>query len=133
MQASRVDGVAAVGPSGGRPACSARDGRRRRAAAAAAAFQGDPEDSDDWRCGRGDQCHGLTLYWFAPTSARDLEVHRIVRHLLAAGYRQPAGRAGRHGQARDHHRPGGAVQATYDGHPLYTYIGDRSPGQAQRQ
>jgi predicted lipoprotein with Yx(FWY)xxD motif len=28
-------------------------------------------------------------------------------------------------------RPGGAVQATYDGHPLYTYIGDSSPGQEQ--
>ena len=26
--------------------------------------------------------------------------------------------------------PGGATQATYDGHPLYTYIGDSVPGQA---
>jgi predicted lipoprotein with Yx(FWY)xxD motif len=24
----------------------------------------------------------------------------------------------------------GGVQATYDGHPLYTYIGDSGPGQA---
>jgi hypothetical protein len=23
----------------------------------------------------------------------------------------------------------GAVQATYDGHPLYTYVGDSAPGQ----
>jgi predicted lipoprotein with Yx(FWY)xxD motif len=28
-------------------------------------------------------------------------------------------------------RPGGGLQATYDGHPLYTYLGDRGPGQAQ--
>jgi predicted lipoprotein with Yx(FWY)xxD motif len=37
-----------------------------------------------------------------------------------------AGSAGR----GDIERPGGATQATYDGHPLYTYTGDGSPGQA---
>jgi predicted lipoprotein with Yx(FWY)xxD motif len=28
-------------------------------------------------------------------------------------------------------RPGSILQATYDGHPLYTYIGDSGPGQAR--
>jgi predicted lipoprotein with Yx(FWY)xxD motif len=27
-------------------------------------------------------------------------------------------------------RTGGADQLTYDGHPLYTYVGDTAPGQA---
>ena len=28
-------------------------------------------------------------------------------------------------------RSDGAIQATYDGHPLYTYLGDTAPGQAR--
>ena len=28
-------------------------------------------------------------------------------------------------------RTGGARQLTYNGHPLYTYIGDTAPGQAR--
>jgi predicted lipoprotein with Yx(FWY)xxD motif len=27
-------------------------------------------------------------------------------------------------------RTGGATQVTYEGHPLYTYIGDSAPGQS---
>ena len=55
---------------------------------------------------------------------------RLVRHLLAACLRQPRRRPGVTGKLGTIKRPGGGLQATYDGHPLYTYIGDRGPGQA---
>ena len=55
---------------------------------------------------------------------------RVVRHLLAAGLRQPCRRPGVTGKLGTIKRPGGGVQATYDGHPLDTYIGDRGPGEA---
>ena len=55
---------------------------------------------------------------------------RVVRCLLAAGLRQPHRRPGVTGKLGTINRPGGGLQATYDGHPLYTYIGDSGPGQA---
>jgi Secreted repeat of unknown function len=56
-----------------------------------------------------------------------VELQRQLRDLLAAR----AGQAehGRRGQAERHVRHDQAVQATYDGHPLYTYAGDSSAGQ----
>ena len=49
------------------------------------------------------------------------------RRLPASG-RPVTGVTGKLGTIK---RPGGATQATYDGHPLYTYIGDSAPGQAK--
>ena len=73
---------------------------------------------------------GLTLYWFAPdTPARSncngscAAYWPPVRGRLSAS----PGISGRIGTIR---RSDGSIQATYDGHPLYTYIGDTAPGQA---
>ena len=33
-------------------------------------------------------------------------------------------------KAMEHNSAPGATQATYNGHPLYTYVGDTQPGQA---
>ena len=54
-----------------------------------------------------------------------------MRPLLAAGAGTRDRRRWRHGQARHDQRSDGSAQATYNGHPLYTYIGDTSPGQAK--
>ena len=75
--------------------------------------------------------NGLTLYWFAPDTPA---TSRCTGSCTASGRRLPAIQAGPGitGRLGTIERPGGGLQATYDGHPLYTYIGDNGPGQAQR-
>jgi predicted lipoprotein with Yx(FWY)xxD motif len=73
--------------------------------------------------------NGLTLYSFAPDSAA-----KSVCYGSCAAYWPPVpGHAsagpGVTGQLGTITRTGGSTQATYDGHPLYTYIGDSAPGQ----
>jgi len=43
----------------------------------------------------------------------------------------PAAGPGVNGRIGTIKRPDGSAQATYNGHPLYTYIGDSAPGQAR--
>ncbi len=74
---------------------------------------------------------GLTLYWFAPdtpTTSRCTGSCAAYWPPVAGASRVGPGVTGKVGTIR---RPGGGVQATYDGHPLYTYIGDDGPGQAK--
>ena len=76
--------------------------------------------------------NGFTLYWFAPDSPSASRCTGScasywppVTGIPAAG---PGVTTGKLGTIK---RPGGTTQATYDGHPLYTYIGDDAPGQAR--
>ena len=73
---------------------------------------------------------GRTLYWFAPDSSTTSVCNGScavywppVKGPLTAG----AGVTGTLGTIR---RADGSTQETYNGHPLYTYIGDSGPGQA---
>jgi predicted lipoprotein with Yx(FWY)xxD motif len=72
---------------------------------------------------------GLTLYWFAPDKP-----DKSVCYGDCAAYWPPvAGHMsagpGVTGTIGTINRTDGTTQATYDGHPLYTYIGDHAPGQ----
>jgi predicted lipoprotein with Yx(FWY)xxD motif len=74
---------------------------------------------------------GRTLYWFAPDNSTQSKCYGScasywppVRGPVTAG----SGVQGTFGTIR---RTDGTVQATYNGHPLYTYVGDNSPGQAR--
>jgi len=73
---------------------------------------------------------GLTLYWFAPDTSTSSTCFGSCAVYWPPVSGSPAAGPGVTGKLGTIKRPGGGLQATYDGHPLYTYIGDRGPGQA---
>ena len=73
---------------------------------------------------------GFTLYWFAPDTATSSKCFGSCAIYWPPVSGSPAAGPGVTGKLGTIKRPGGGLQATYDGHPLYTYIGDRGPGQA---
>ena len=74
---------------------------------------------------------GFTLYWFAP----DTPTKSACNGSCAAYWppvKGPAAlSAGVAGQVGTIKRSDGSLQATYNGHPLYTYVADGAPGQAK--
>ena len=73
---------------------------------------------------------GLTLYWFAPDTSTSSKCFGACATYWPPVSGSPAAGPGVTGKLGTIKRPGGGLQATYNGHPLYTYIGDRGPGQA---
>ena len=73
---------------------------------------------------------GLTLYWFAPDTSTTSKCTGSCATYWPPVSGSPAAGPGVTGKLGTIKRPGGGLQATYNGHPLYTYIGDRGPGQA---
>jgi predicted lipoprotein with Yx(FWY)xxD motif len=74
---------------------------------------------------------GRTLYWFGPdTSTRSACTGACAQYWPPVGPPATAG-PGVTGRLATIHRPGGSLQETYNGHPLYTYIADTGPGQAR--
>jgi len=73
---------------------------------------------------------GLTLYWFAPDTATTSKCNGSCTAYWPPVIGDPRAGPGVTGKLGTLSRGGHTVQATYDGHPLYTYIGDNRPGQA---
>ena len=73
---------------------------------------------------------GLTLYWFAPDTSTSSKCFGSCATYWPPVSGSPTAGPGVTGKLGTIKRPGGGLQATYDGHPLYTYIGDSRPGQA---
>ena len=75
--------------------------------------------------------NGLTLYWFAPDTPATSKCTgscAVYWPPVSGTARAGPGVTGTLGTIK---RPDGHLQATYDGHPLYTYLGDSAPGQAR--
>ena len=75
--------------------------------------------------------NGLTLYWFAPDTPATSKCTGSCTAYWPPVSGNPRAGPGVTGKLGTVKRPGGGLQATYDGHPLYTYVGDNGPGQSQ--
>jgi predicted lipoprotein with Yx(FWY)xxD motif len=74
--------------------------------------------------------HGRTLYWFAPdTSGKSTCYGTCAQYWPPVAGPAHAGN-GVTGTLGTVQRTGGGLQEIYNGHPLYTYVGDNGPGQA---
>jgi predicted lipoprotein with Yx(FWY)xxD motif len=73
---------------------------------------------------------GFTLYWFTPDTATTSNCTGGCVAYWPPVTGTPAAGPGVTGKLGTITRPGGATQVTYDGHPLYTYVGDARPRQA---
>ncbi len=72
---------------------------------------------------------GMTLYWFAPdTSSKSNCTGSCATYWPPVKGPVTAG-SGVTGTLGTITRSDGTMQATYAGHPLYTYVGDKAPGQ----
>ena len=74
--------------------------------------------------------NGLTLYWFAPDTAAKSVCYGSCAAYWPPVIGKPSAGPGVTGALGSITRTDGTTQATYDGHPLYTYIGDSAPGTA---
>jgi predicted lipoprotein with Yx(FWY)xxD motif len=73
---------------------------------------------------------GFTLYSFAPDTATTSKCTGACAQYWPPLTGRPTASPGVTGTLGTITRPDGSAQATYDGHPLYTYIADTAPGQA---
>jgi predicted lipoprotein with Yx(FWY)xxD motif len=74
--------------------------------------------------------NGRTLYWFAPDTAARSACYGSCTTYWPTVKGPAATGPGVTGKLSVLTRSDGSVQAAYDGHPLYTYVGDSAPGQA---
>ena len=74
---------------------------------------------------------GLTVYWFVPDTSTTLKCTGSCATYWPPVKGPATAGSGVTGTLATITRSDGTVQATYDGHPLYTYAGDTAPGQAK--
>ena len=73
---------------------------------------------------------GFTLYSFAPDTPTTSKCYGSCAALWPPVTGTAAAGSGLPGRVGTIKRTDGSEQLTYNGHPLYTYVGDSAPGQA---
>ena len=89
-----------------------------------------PEDDHYRRHAGAHQRQGAHAVLVRAGQYDGVQVLRVLRGVLAAGEGAASAGPGIPGKLATIKRTDGSLQATYDGHPLYTYIADHAPGQA---
>lgn len=74
---------------------------------------------------------GFTLYWFAPDTSTKSNCNGSCAAIWPPVKGPATAGPGVTGKLGTIKRSDGSTQATYNGHPLYTYVGDSAPGQAR--
>jgi predicted lipoprotein with Yx(FWY)xxD motif len=74
---------------------------------------------------------GKTLYWFAPDTSTTSKCSGSCATYWPPVTGPVTAGSGVTGTLGTITRSDGTMQATYDGHPLYTYVGDTAAGQAK--
>ena len=74
---------------------------------------------------------GFTLYSFAPDTATTSNCNGACATYWPPVKGPATAGSGVTGTLTTIKRSDGSMQAAYDGHPLYTYVGDTAPGQAK--
>jgi len=72
---------------------------------------------------------GFTLYWFAPDTSTTSNCNGTCATFWPPVKGPATAGTGVTGKLATITRADGSTQATYNGHPLYTYKGDTAPGQ----
>ena len=73
---------------------------------------------------------GFTLYSFAPDTPTTSKCYGTCAAYWPPVIGTSSAGSGLPGKTGTIKRTDGSTQLTYDGHPLYTYVGDTAPGQA---
>ena len=73
---------------------------------------------------------GFTLYWFVPDTSTKSNCNGSCATYWPPVKGPATAGTGVTGKLATITRSDGSMQATYNGHPLYTYAGDKAPGQA---
>ena len=72
---------------------------------------------------------GFTLYWFVPDTPTKSNCNGSCASFWPPVKGPATAGTGVTGKLSTITRADGSTQATYNGHPLYTYVGDTAPGQ----